>query len=86
MEPLELLLPESEELLLPLSREGPEPPFSETKQKDTAVLELNQVRICISKQKQETFVKQAKCKLITNKFSDANQHHQFQIEENNSKH
>lgn len=29
VEPLELLLPESEELLLPLSREGPEPPFSE---------------------------------------------------------
>lgn len=32
VEPLELLLPESEELLLPLSREGPEPgpapPFS----------------------------------------------------------
>lgn len=30
VEPLELLLPESEELLLPLSREGPEPPFSES--------------------------------------------------------
>ncbi len=33
VEPLELLLPESEELLLPLSREGPEPPFSETKER-----------------------------------------------------
>lgn len=41
VEPLELLLPESEELLLPLRREGPEPPFSEVTKRKTGVTGLS---------------------------------------------